>query len=226
MCWHFPSSLYVGLQIWTIAFYLLFRNRDGDRADAIILMAFSSIRFVEAALWLDLDREMSPGDADVCSPWNRLLSSFILPVALGTQVMVSALLPHSRKRKTAGAGGYSHAWLWLALSFSGALFWVFGAAAVFIRNHAEDAGIPPTGVPPSCRPSVGRTCVDTAAAESPGFLAMAAPCASDSSFCGRPYLLLGGSMLLLGLLVPLHFHLAHGRLDGTLAFSFFFFLGV
>lgn len=86
MCWSFEWSLGVGVYCYLIAIYLMKRNRRLDQTHAAVLVAYSSIQFVDAILWYD---ESQVGLIN-CSVRNRFTTSIVLPSILSLELIVSA----------------------------------------------------------------------------------------------------------------------------------------
>jgi len=78
MCKSFEVSLFTGIYSYAIAYYLYQRNINYDRGAAIILIAFSTIQWLEAILWYKLD--------------NKSINKFVtalIPVVLGLEFIAT-----------------------------------------------------------------------------------------------------------------------------------------
>jgi hypothetical protein len=78
MCKSFDVSLFTGIYSYAIAYYLYRRNIRLDRAAAIILVAFSTIQWLEAFLWYDLTNPSL----------NRFITALI-PIVLGLEFVAT-----------------------------------------------------------------------------------------------------------------------------------------
>lgn len=78
MCKSFDVSLFTGIYSYAIAYYLYRRNYKYDRAAALILVAFSTIQWLEALLWYDLTNPTI----------NRLVTA-IIPIVLGLEFIAT-----------------------------------------------------------------------------------------------------------------------------------------
>ena len=85
MCWSFEWSLLIGCVSWLVAMVLIWRNRGRDRSNALFLVSYSAMQFVDSALWYD---EASHG-LERCSRSNRVMSSVLIPAILFVQLIVS-----------------------------------------------------------------------------------------------------------------------------------------
>ena len=78
MCKSFDVSMIVGIYSYAIAAYLYKRNIRFDRGFAIILFVFSTIQWLEAALWYDIRNLYT----------NSIITKLI-PIVLGLEFMAS-----------------------------------------------------------------------------------------------------------------------------------------
>ena len=57
MCFYTQSSIAAFIFSDAIAIYLIKRNRNYDRYNALFIMVFSLVQLIEAKLWLSLDKQ-------------------------------------------------------------------------------------------------------------------------------------------------------------------------
>lgn len=82
MCWSFEVSILVGLISYMIAGFLWWRNYENDRWHSIILFTFSSIQWMDAILWFNINN--NTGESI-----NKIVITFLVPLILALEPLSS-----------------------------------------------------------------------------------------------------------------------------------------
>lgn len=83
MCKSLEVSLITGLFSYALSYYFWIRNGRFDRPLAIFIVVFSTIQWLEAAIWGSFRYNM---------PWLNTLATFLIPIVLASEFMASGFI--------------------------------------------------------------------------------------------------------------------------------------
>lgn len=85
MCYSFETSIAAGIGSYLVAMYLIYRNGTNDRNNAVFLVTYATIQFVDTILWYDHAKV----GLQTCSTTNWLATSLFVPLILALELVVS-----------------------------------------------------------------------------------------------------------------------------------------
>lgn len=83
MCWNFEISFLTGLISYIIAFYIWARNYQNDRWHSIILFTFSSIQWMDAIIWYNVNNKSS------IENFTKIVVTLFIPLILALEPLSS-----------------------------------------------------------------------------------------------------------------------------------------